>query len=308
MIPLFILQAAVRKPLHRTGIFLAIVAFHFFSPDLEARTFHVGTIGTVPSQEMNKLKPLVPYLEKELSSAGIDRVKIVVAKSISQMATLLQKKGVDLYLDSPYPSMAVSRLAKSRLLLQAGKEGSDRHYSVIFVRKDSGLNHLRQLKGETIAFEEPFSTFGYGLPKMLMREKGYLMRSKQASSDPVAAQEVGYVFSRNDDNTLLWVQKGKVKAGAVDQVRYKGEEKNSPQILKALEKTLPLPPLIAAVRMDIPLSLAQEVQDILIKMDRTEGGKKVLQELQDITRFEPITRKTRDWFIKAAERLDLETR
>jgi len=276
----------------RWSLFLLWGIVVFTARTTSARTLSVGTIGDVPSEEIQKLEPLTQYLQKSLSTNDIDRIKIIVAKSIPQMATLLRQKKVDLYIDEPYPVVAVSRLAPSRLLLQAGKEGSDKCYSVIFVKKDSPFMRLRDLLGEKVAFEQPNSTYGYWLAKNLFNEKQDKLRLVKSASERVRDDEVGYLFSGDDQNTLLWVKKGKVKAGAVDQLAFKREEKNDSAPLRALEKTVSLPARILSIRNDLDPSLSLKIQEVMQGMNRSEEGKEVLKAFEDTPSFEPISRKS----------------
>jgi len=132
--------------------------FFLMSASAQARPLYLGTISPVPSQEIIKFQPIARYLETQLTDVGIHSVRIVIAKNIPQMAAFLKQKKVDIYLDSPFPSVAVSRLTESRLLLQGGAHANLKHASVIFVRTDSGLKRLKELKGKKIAFSTPFCT------------------------------------------------------------------------------------------------------------------------------------------------------
>src|SRR5215471_17014553 len=86
-----------------------------------AGALHIGSISSEPRDEMKRFLPLAHYLAQQLRSEGIDYGEVVVADSIPRMATLLQEGKVDLYLDSSYPVMAVSRLVGSQLLLRRWK-------------------------------------------------------------------------------------------------------------------------------------------------------------------------------------------
>jgi len=132
----------------------------------------VGSVSIEPAEEIKKFLPLAAYLAKELQPEGFDQGKVVVAKNILEMAGFLREGKVDLYIDSPFPVSAASRLAGSKFLLRRWKKGVAEYHSVIFAKKDGGINRLEDLKGKIVAFEEPFSSSGYFLPKLLLVQKG----------------------------------------------------------------------------------------------------------------------------------------
>ncbi len=52
------------------------------------------------------------------------------------------------------------------------KDGSTYYYSVMVVRKDSGITSLEQMKGHSLAFADPNSTSGYLIPSATLKAKG----------------------------------------------------------------------------------------------------------------------------------------
>ncbi len=137
----------------RAGIVMLALAFVLAPDAAGARPITVGSIGDEPAAEIKKFSPFARYLAKQLQPAGIDEGKVVVAKDISQMAPFLREGKVDLYIDSPFPTVAVSRISGSKFLLRRWKKGVGEYHSTIFARKDSGISGLEDLKGKLIAFE-----------------------------------------------------------------------------------------------------------------------------------------------------------
>src|SRR3989304_5486188 len=94
---------------------------------------------------------------RAVQAEGGDQGKVVVAKGIPEMAQFLKHGKIDLYIDSPYPALAVSRLSGSKLFLRRWKKGISEYRSVIFAKAASRIARLEDLKGKIIAFEEEFS-------------------------------------------------------------------------------------------------------------------------------------------------------
>lgn len=253
-----------------------------------AGSITVGSISVDPADDFAEFAPLAAYLAKQLPSDGVDRGRVVVADGIPQMARYLREGKVDLYIDSPFPSMAVSRAAGSRFLLRRWKRGQSEYHSVIFVREDSGIGRLEDLKGKVIAFEEPFSSSGYFLPKVTLAQKGFTLVPKREASDPVAPDEVGYVFSYDDEDTMVWVLRRKVAAGATDDQTYVKKAKGSLGSLRVIYRTPSVARQIVSCRSDLPPALVAHVKRILLEMERTAEGRSVLRAFEKTTRFDEI--------------------
>lgn len=281
------------------SLFVSVVVLLLLPRPTWARPINVGSISVEAAAEIKKFLPLASYLAKELQSEGIDQGKVVVAKTVSQMAALLREGKVDIFIDSPFPTLAVSQLSGSKLLLRRWKKGQGEYHSVIFTRKDSEVNRLEDLKGKMIAFQDPFSTSSYFLPKTMLLQKGLKLALKTDSSESVAPGEVGYLFSIADENIMLWVLRKKVVAGALDDLAYEKEAKSSLNSLKVIEKSNPVPRHIVSYRADLPLKLVARIKEILTGMDQSEEGKKALRDFEGTSKFDAIPDQTMASFLKS---------
>ncbi len=268
-----------------------------------AESLNLGSIGIDPVTETKKFSPLASYLARQLQTDGIDEGKVVVAASIPAMSSLMQTRQIDLYIDSFFPSLAVSRLTDSKLLLRRWKMGKSEYQSVIFTRKDSGIARLEDLKGKVIAFEEPFSSTGYFFPKIPLLENDLRLALKKQGNDPVKPDEVGYVFSHGDSNTIYMVLNGVVAAGTTDDQKYFTLAKSLGSF-KIIHKTVPFPRQLVSYRADLPANLVTRIRDILLNMHRSEAGKQILQAFESTTKFEAIP--GRDFDLVAAFRKQVD--
>lgn len=201
--------------------------------------------------------------------------------------------------------MAVSQSTGSKFLLRGWERGIEKHSSVIFVRKKSPIEKLSDLKGKRIALEDPLSTTGYFLPKVFMIQKGLRLVPKKSHLDSVLSDEVGYLFSQEDGNTLLWVRKGKVDSGAVDYENYK-REKGFNEDFKILAQTSSLPSLMVSARPDLPPFLSDKVKSILKTMDSSEEGRKILKDLHGTIKFDEIPPQALTPLLKSLDFIHLE--
>ena len=267
---------------------LSLIGAALLLPQLAyAGSFNIGSVSTSPIEETRKFSPFARYVAGQLQSAGVDQGKVVVAEGIAAMSALMRTRQVDLYIDSLFPSLAISRLAGSKFLLRRWKKGSSDYQAVIFARKDSGIARLEDLKGKMVAFEEPFSTTGYFFPKLKLMKAKFRVTPKGQSSDSVRPDEVGYVFSRGDTNTVFWVLNGAVAAGALDSDKYTQFAKNLGN-LRVLHETDFLPRQIVSYRADLPETLVKKVREVLINMSQSDEGVKVLRDFENTAKFDAI--------------------
>jgi phosphonate transport system substrate-binding protein len=267
---------------------LLFVAAVLLLPQLAcAGSFKLGSISTNPVGEPKKFWPFASYLAQQLQSEGIEQGKVVVAESIPAMSSLLQTGQVDLYIDSLFPSLAVNHLSGSKLLLRRWKTGKGEYRSVIFTRKDSAIARLEDLKGKVIAFEEPFSSTGYFFPKVDLLKMKFRLAPKTGGSEPVKTDEVGYIFSHGDTNTIYMVLNGVVAAGAVDDQKYFMFAKNRDSF-RIVHETALFPRQIVSHRADLPAKLVARVKELLLNMHQSKEGGKVLRAFESTTKFDEI--------------------
>src|SRR5262245_6298446 len=143
----------------QSGNKCSLVAVILLLPGLAfSGPLNLGFITSAPIEESRRFSPLANYLARQLQSEGISEGNVVPANSIEAMASLLRMRQADIYIDGFFPTMAVSRLSGSKLLLRRWIDAGSDYKSVIFTRKDSRIAILEHLGGKLIAFDEPFSS------------------------------------------------------------------------------------------------------------------------------------------------------
>jgi phosphonate transport system substrate-binding protein len=244
----------------------------------------IGSVGRDPAKEMKKFLPLTEYLGSRLRTEGIDEVKIVVAPSMERMAELVRSGKVDLYIDSPFPSLYLQQFTNSKFLARRWKEGVSEYHSIIFVRKDSLITQLGELKGKTIGFETPYSSTGYFLPKIDLLQKGLLL----VESKTAVPNRLAYQFTDSDKNTMVWVLRDKVAAGAMDMNKYLELTKEEPGRLRVMDKSISIPRHIVSHRADLGASLVGRIKAVLFAMDQSEEGRKALADFERTSKFDEL--------------------
>lgn len=241
----------------------------------------LGDISDDPAEVIEGTQPLANYLAKNLAEHNIIDGQVKVAATMDEMTQLLKNGEVDLYFDSIYPATIISDAAGAQPILRRWRFGVEEYYTVIFASVESGITSIDDLPGHMIAMDAPYSTSGYLLPAVHLAEEGLNLVGKQSYNDSVAEDAVGFVFSYDDENTLQWVLRGLLAAGATDDYHFNvafPEEQRDDLVM--LAETDSIPRQIVIVRAGFDANLLEAVKQVLIAMHETEDGQLALDAFQ----------------------------
>jgi phosphonate transport system substrate-binding protein len=161
-------------------------------------------------------------------------------------------------------------------------------FFILFTRKDSPVNRLSDLKGHIVAFEEPFSSSSYFFPKIRIAMEGLRIAPKSSAVEASAIDEIGYLFSNDDENSMVWLLKGKVDAAAMSNRSLKKLAGNNINNLKILGETFEIPRHVVNVQSDLPPNRIAGIKKVLLDMDKSDEGRKVLESFENTSRFDEI--------------------
>jgi len=273
---------ALFKRLSRT---LCLISLLTLSVQASTETLYLGSIGDDADEEIREFQSLAIYLKKHLKQDGIDEVKTVVANNQASMANFISNGDVHLYIDSPFPSMVMANETGSTIFLRRWKKGVAEYHSVIFTRKDSGINSLKAINGNIIAFEDPFSTSSYFLPKTSLLEKGFNL-NKVSIGSRVDADKIGYLFSDDDRNTMLWVLRKKVSVGAMNRSSFEKYAKKRIKDLQIIGTSLSVPRHVVSHSPKVSQKHVNRIKAILTEMHLSEEGKAALISFSKTRKFD----------------------
>ncbi|MFQ5882664.1 MAG: putative selenate ABC transporter substrate-binding protein [Candidatus Methylomirabilales bacterium] len=168
------------------------------------RVLRVSAIPDENPQELLRIyTPFTDYLSKVLHMP----VKFVPVIDYAATVEGLAAKKLDLVWYGGFTSVqAVRRTGGNATRLVMRQEDAE-FKSVFITRKDTGITKLSDLKGKTFSFGSVSSTSGHLMPRYFLLKNG-INPDRDFAQNPA--------FSGAHDATALWVEGGKVDAGALN--------------------------------------------------------------------------------------------
>ena len=209
-------------------------------------------------------------------------IRVTVASDYAAVVEALRNRTADLAFVHPAGYVLANREAKAMIVAKDQWHGNTSYTSRIYVRKESGLKTLEDLRGKTIAFVDPTSTSGYVYPMVMLIEKG-LVRNK----DPKTFFKE-FVFAGSHDAGLQALLNGHVDAFAsFDQAReqYLKDPAEREKLIYIAESA-PIPEGGICARDGLDPALVAKVRAALLSMKGPTYAP-VLKALYDIDGFEP---------------------
>ena len=241
-----------------------------------------------PAKKLERFQPLADYLAEHLESFGIHGGRVVIARDIEEMGRFLLDGTVDIYFDSPFPSLAVQEISGSKIVLRRWKQGQPEYWSTFIALRGNGVTSFADLPGTIIAFEEPHSTSGFVLPAGTLVDRGYDITPIESADDFVAPGEIGYLFTWDEENIIENILRGRVAAGGISNLDYDELPEDLKDRIVSFGRTISVPRQLVSVRAGLDPTVALEVRELLLGLNQTEEGRLLLEGLKKTSKFDPL--------------------
>jgi phosphonate transport system substrate-binding protein len=229
--------------------------------------------------------------------------RVTVASDYAAVIEALRNRTADLAFVHPVGYVLANREAKAIILARNLWHGKATFTSRIYVRKDSGLRQLEDLRGKTIAFVDPASSSGYTYPMVMLIQKG-LVRNR----DPKTFfREV--VFSGAHDASMRALLNGHVDAIAsfdLAREQYLKDPAERERIVWIAE-TPAIPEAGIAARDGLDPAVFAKIRAALLQI-RGPAYAALLKRLYDIDGFEPAEDRDYDPVRAAVDMLGVRPR
>jgi phosphonate transport system substrate-binding protein len=208
-------------------------------------------------------------------------VRVTVASDYAAVIEALRNRSADLAFVHPGGYVLASREAKAMIVAKNLWHGKATFTSRIYVRKDSGIKVVEELRGKTIAFVDPASSSGYIYPMVLLIKRG-LVKNR----DPKTFFK-DVVFSGAHDASMRALLNGHVDAiASFDMAREQYlKDPAERERLTFVAETEPIPEAGICARDGLDPALFARVRAALLQI-RAPAHAALLKRLYDIDGFE----------------------
>lgn len=236
------------------------------------------TPSNIPTELFKGAEKFAAELGKKI---GIP-IKVYMPTDYLGVVEALRNKSADMAFVHPAGYVFSNREAKAQIVAVDVWHGKTSYTSRFYVRKDSGLKTLEQLRGKTIAFVDPGSTSGYVYPMVTLIKKGLV-----TNRDPKTFFKEA-MFAGTHEAALLALLNGSVDAVASFDLapqQYLKEKERVDQVAYVAE-TEPIPEAGMCVRDGMDGALVKKVTESLMAFNAPEY-RPILKDFYGIDGFAP---------------------
>ena len=229
-------------------------------------------IGLVPEQnifkQVERYSPLADFLSEKIGH----RIKLTVMTRYGDIINNFVSSGLDgAFFGGLTYVLAHAKIGVEVLARPEDLNGSSTYHGIIFVRKESKIKNVKDMKGKRFALVDKASLAGFLLPLAYFRQHG--IRDHKAY-----LKETYYTGTQED--TIYDVLNKKADIGAAKNTVFKMLATTEPRIrreLKILTRSPDIPENALAVREGLDASLKQAIEEALLTMHNDPAGRTVLK-------------------------------
>lgn len=229
-------------------------------------------IGLIPERNIfsqkKRYEPVAEYLSTRIHA----NVELV---ALSRYGNIIENF-VSNRLDGAFFGSFTGALAHRKLRVEAiarpeYPDGTSTYHGLLFVRKDSGITGVEDMKGKRFAFVDKATTAGWLLPLYYFKTQGV--------DDPSTWLKETY-FAGTHEGAINDVLEQKADIGAAKNTIFSLLASADPRIseeLSILAKSPDVPENALFVRAGFDESLKNDLRIALLSMDQDEAGREALR-------------------------------
>lgn len=234
-------------------------------------------VSAIPDENPNELMriytPFADYLSREL------KMKVTYTPVVDYAATVegMAARKLDMVWYGGFTYVQARKRTGDAMPLVSREEDLNFH-SKFITRKDTGITKLADLKGKTFSFGSVSSTSGHLMPRYFLLQNGVNPERDFAK----------FSFSGAHDATALWVESGKVDAGALNEAvldKLVQTKKVDTGKVVVFWTTPPYVDYVWTVRGDLDKGLQERIASALMKLDYRKPEDKRLLDLHRTKKY-----------------------
>lgn len=232
-----------------------------------------------PDQLLDDVRPVVAYLEQCLKR----KVKPFVATDYAAVVEALRNQSADVGFMGPLQAVMANQQAGAYPILGEVYNGKATYVARIFVRKDSGIRRVEDLRGKTMAFVDPLSSSGYLYPLEIFRQAGLVQNA--ADADTFFRK---IYFAGGDEQAIRAVLNNFVDAAGIGQYSLnllRGEERDA---VAFIAESAAIPSHCVVVRKDLDPQAVENLRAALLALN-LGSDRALLKRLYNVDGYVKVT-------------------
>ena len=242
-------------------------------------------IGIVPEMNIFKQKQRFKLLGEHLSKKTGVTVEFTILSRYGNIVDRFTTEKLDgAFFGSFTGALAIKKLGVVPLVRPVNLDGTSTYQGYLFVRKDSGIKGVKEMKNKKMAFVDKATTAGYLFPLAYLKENGVTDTNHFFSET---------FFTGSHDAAISAVLTRKADVGAAKHSVYDRERKHDPRVdneLNIIAKSSSVPSNGFCVRSDLPAPLTNKLKSVLLGLHNDPDGKVILQQFGALKFIETTTR------------------
>lgn len=256
----------------------------------------LGRISDDPATHYDQLKPLLDYVVPRMREVGIRRGEILMAPDARQMSSYLRRGRVDWVSETTGAAMLLEQRDSAHPLLMTERGGVRDFHTVFFVRRDSPIQSLGQLRGHTLALQNASSTSGYLVPMLELMRNGIACDVLLSPDDTQVLGSVGYLMVGSKLNIAAFVHKRLIDAGAFSNLDWDDERHLPPAFkrdFRIVYRSAPVPRAVEMVRSGMDPAVERRLRAVLLQAASDPKAAPALKRFFGTTAFYPLDSESR---------------
>lgn len=221
--------------------------------------------------QVQRYRALAGYLSDQL---GL-QVKLTIMSRYGEVVNRFKSLHLDGALLSSYTSMlAINELDLRPIANLVNLKGEATSKGYVFVRKDSGIDSVDDMRGKSVVFVDKATTEGYVYAMSLFRQHGIYDLDSYLGR---------HYFSGSHASAVFAVLDGRADVGSAKDTVFEQLMSNDPsmrQELNIIGQSPAVPELTLCIKSDVDPQVLGKLRTSLLNMGQTVEGHKVLKQLE----------------------------
>ena len=283
------------------AIFSVVLVFSLLGCSQKSSTKEekVLKLGVVPSSNSEKLVDDLEPFAKALGEKLGMKVEVFTASSYIGVIEGIGSGSVDFGLVPPFSAVLSNKQSNTKnILVGTSRTGKPGYYAEIFVRKDSNIKSLADLKGKKVAFVDPSSASGYIYAGAMLKDAGIDLE-----------KDIKYQFSGGHDKSMQLLLNKDVDAIASYENLIKKYIKEFPTLnedIHPISKSELIPGVTVVASNNLDGGMRNKIKQALLEVQKDKEALKIITDLYNIIGFEEPDENSYKAIEKISEKMNID--